>query len=591
MKTNDIGIVKLLENIHAGKIQLPDFQRSWVWDDIKIRKLIAGITNSYPIGALMFLSYGNPQIHFKCRTLEGAPVLNCDPEELILDGQQRLTAIYLAMYAKEAVKTKNKGKEIALFYYIDIEKAINPSYDRLDAIIAVSKDKTVAFIDGKIVNIDLSSPEQEFQNKMFPLNIIFDNSKIRTWQRNYDKYYFNSSSSLDEYTKFDEEVIGKLPQYQIPVISMEKETPLEAVCQVFENVNTGSVALTVFELVTASFATKNFNLREDWENRRKKYFLDSILNDVSATDFLTACVLLSSYRLNKINGQAVSNSKKDILKFKSEDYISNADDLVSGFIEAAKFLKEERIFENDYLPYPSQLIPLAVICTILTEKNLLHTSDVREKVRQWYWCGVFGGFYSAPSEGWDSKEVKETLNWICDSGVQPTVIQDMYFSPMRLTRLQTRNSAAYRGFMAIILKNNSKDFISGRAMDFTAYEDESIDIHHIFPKKYCERQSYPKAKYNSILNKTPISSKTNRIIGSSSPSVYLKKITQKVTKTNLKNFLQSHWIDYEDLQADKFDDFIAHRATCLLNAVEKVTGKKILGRDTDEVIKFFGRAI
>lgn len=234
---------------------------------------------------------------------------------------------------------------------------------------------------------------------------------------------------------------------------------------------------------------------------------------------------------------------------------------------------------------------MAVICTILNEKNLLHTSDVREKIRQWYWCGVFGGFYSSPSEGWDSKEVKETLNWICESGVQPTVIQDMYFSPMRLTRLQTRNSAAYRGFMAIILKNNSKDFISGRAMDFTAYEDESIDIHHIFPKKYCESKSYPKAKYNSILNKTPISSKTNRIIGSSAPSVYLKKITQKVTKINLKNFLQSHWIDYEDLQADNFDNFIAHRATCLLNAVEKVTGKKILGRDTDEVIKFFGRSI
>ena len=102
---------------------------------------------------------------------------------------------------------------------------------------------------------------------------------------------------------------------------------------------------------------------------------------------------------------------------------------------------------------------------------------------------------------------------------------------------------------------------------------------------------YDKSKWNSILNKTPISAITNRKIGSNAPSKYVKKILNENPDLNLGNNLSSHWIDYADLRADNFDGFIAHRATCLLDAVEKVMGKKILGRDTDEVVKFFGRAI
>ena len=100
MKTNDTQITDLMKKIEAGALQLPDFQRGWVWDDNRIKALVFSIIHNYPVGAVMFLGYGNKNIHFKTKTIEGAPVESkVIPSELILDGQQRLTSIFNAMFS------------------------------------------------------------------------------------------------------------------------------------------------------------------------------------------------------------------------------------------------------------------------------------------------------------------------------------------------------------------------------------------------------------------------------------------------------------------------------------------------------------
>ena len=95
MKTNDISLSKILQSIDEGKIQLPDFQRGWVWEDDRIRALIASISNGYPIGAAMFLETGSKEINFKYRLFEGVDESrkNVSPDSLVLDGQQRNTSI------------------------------------------------------------------------------------------------------------------------------------------------------------------------------------------------------------------------------------------------------------------------------------------------------------------------------------------------------------------------------------------------------------------------------------------------------------------------------------------------------------------
>lgn len=597
MKTNDILITNLMSDVDNGKIQLPDFQRGWVWDDNHIRALLASITCNFPVGAAMFLEYGNPNIIFKYRMIEGAENKNIQPPaELILDGQQRLTSIYSTMYCKNPVKTKNdKGKEIELFYYIDIEKALDPSCDRIDAIISVpAHTKQITSNFGKTIVLDLSSPQKEFENKMFPLNIIFDIPAQMQWQTDYRNYYQNHPNFTDiiaEFTKFYTEIIVEVVKYQIPVITLDINTPKEAVCQVFENVNTGGVSLTVFELLTAVFAMNNFDLREDWEKRRAANFSTDILKVITATDFITACTLLKSYML----GQTVSCKKKDVLNLKFAEYQKCADILTEGFKIAEDFIEDEKIFYSRDLPYTSQLIPLAVICTLLAENNLITINANREKLRQWYWCGVFGELYGGANETRYVNDVVDVMNWIVNASNKPKTVEDCAFIPMRLTTLQTRNSAAYKGFMALIMKNQATDFISGQRMDLVQfYKGSGIDIHHIFPQKYCTTQNLDKQKWNSVINKTPLCYSTNREIGGTAPSKYLEKILnshKNLSRQDLQNYLATHWIEMADCQNDDFDNFIVKRAKSLLDAVENEIGKKISGRDSDEVKNFFGQSV
>src|ERR1700677_3904101 len=89
-QTNPIDLFKLLEDCHRGVLQLPDFQRSWVWDEDRIKSLVASLSRAFPVGALMSLDTGGP-VNFKPRPVEGAlsEAKNIIPQSLLLDGQQR----------------------------------------------------------------------------------------------------------------------------------------------------------------------------------------------------------------------------------------------------------------------------------------------------------------------------------------------------------------------------------------------------------------------------------------------------------------------------------------------------------------------
>lgn len=584
MKTNDMPILDLMKDIGAGKIQLPDFQRGWVWDDNRIRGLIASITQNFPVGAAMFLEYGNNSVRFKYRMIESAPALNVVPEQLILDGQQRLTSIYAAFCSPNAVKTKtDKGNATNQFYYIDIAKALDPTVDRIEAIISVRENKQIVSDFGRSIDLDVSTAEKEYGNKLFPLNIILDDEKCFEWEQAYLAYHNNSHEISNEYRAFRGKIILPVTHYKIPVISLDKDTPKEAVCQVFENVNQGGVSLTVFELVTAIFAMDDFELRTDWDQRKREKLNGDVLSIVTATDFLTACTLLSAYE----RGETVSCKKKDVLALKLIDYQAYADRLTQGFQEAEILLAEERIFTSRDLPYTTQLIPLAVLCALLLPDHRIKASKVKNKIKQWYWCGVFGELYGSANETRYVNDVVGVMSWLA-GGALPKTIVDSYFNPMRLLMLQSRRSAAYKGIMALVMKNHSRDFISGQEMDLALYKATGIDIHHIFPKSYCISKHYEYGKWDSVINKTTISYGTNREIGGAAPSVYLARIEKKVTPADLRDYLATHWIDMDDCRTDDFARFIVNRARKILDAIENATGKQISGRTSDEVKQTFG---
>ena len=158
--------------------------------------------------------------------------------------------------------------------------------------------------------------------------------------------------------------------------------------------------------------------------------------------------------------------------------------------------------------------------------------------------------------------------------------------------MQTRNSAAYKGVMAMIMQDSPLDFMSGNKMDIASYLDEDTDIHHIFPQAYCEGVDLPMRKWNSVVNKTPIYASTNRSIGGRAPSEYIKTMKNKgLSDEQVVSAITSHKVDYNLLATDDFDAYFVDRAIKLLNRIEKATGKSISGRDSEETIKEFGQAL
>jgi hypothetical protein len=593
-RTDEPHLHELLAEVHKGHIQLPDFQRGWVWDDEHIRALIASVSLSYPIGAVMLLETGGEGIRFKPRPFEGVePSGLVAPSKLALDGQQRLTSLYMSLRSGKPVPTRTeKGKDIQRVYYLDMRACLEPEIDRVDAVRSFSPDRVLRSDFGRQIDLDISSADKEYEAGLFPLDILFEPTRAAPWKRGYRKFHDNSDEKMDLLERFEEQIVMRFQTYKIPVIVLRRETPKEAVCQVFEKVNTGGVSLTVFELVTATFAADDFPLRRDWDERAER-IKDKrpVLHDVGGTDFLTAVTLCSTYRRHMGGKGAVGCKRKDILKLTLDDYKSHADAVEQGFGRAARFLSREHVYDTKGLPYHTQLLPLSVICAALGDE--FERDPVRQKLARWYWSGVFGELYGSASEARYSFDVSEVLAWIRADGGEPRTIQQSNFAPVRLLSLQNRLSAAYKGLMARLIDAGSHDFMSGDAIALTSYFELDIDIHHIFPRAYCEKSGLDRSRWNSVVNKAPLSARTNRIIGGHKPSTYLSTIEKShgVEAERLDAILGTHLIDPLILRNDAFDAFIRDRAVKLLDLIERTTGKQVTGRDSDETIAAFGSAL
>lgn len=154
----------IIKQISEGKIQLPDFQRGWVWDDEHVRSLLISVARSFPVGAVMLLQTGG-FVRFQVRPVENLTFSGNipEPEFLILDGQQRLTSLTQVLALNVPVKTfDEKGKPISRYYYIDIDAALEDS--RLeDAFIAVEEDRKIKTNFNRDIALDLSGASGKFK--------------------------------------------------------------------------------------------------------------------------------------------------------------------------------------------------------------------------------------------------------------------------------------------------------------------------------------------------------------------------------------------------------------------------------------------
>jgi hypothetical protein len=566
----------LLSEGADGKSQLPEFQRGWVWPMENIRSLLASISLGYPVGTVMMLRTGG-EVKFKQRPIEGARPTK-KAERLILDGQQRLTSLFQALRLGQPIDTHDARKrKLCGWFYVDIAKSLDTNTDREEAFTFVPADRVTRNFRGE-VELDLSTPAMEYAAEMFPVSAVYNHDD---WLDEYDAHWKYAPDRRRQRSQFRQQVLTQFREYQVPVIELGSGTPRTAVCQVFEKVNTGGVTLTVFELLTATYAADEFDLRRDWEERKKSWSGPEfkVLRDVSNTDFLQAVTLLATQHartdyLKKYpdddRAPRVGCRRTDILSLPLAAYQRWAPVAEMGFRAAAKHMHQLHVFDTKFLPYGSQLIPLAAIYALLGADATSGRSI--QRLTRWLWCGIFGELYGGTTETRFARDVPDVVAWIRGNDTEPRTIQEAQFAPGRLDTLRTRGSAAYKGIYALLMKRQARDWRSGELMTVTTYFDDYVDIHHIFPQAWCEKQGIPPAVYNAIANKTPLTARTNRIIGGYAPSTYLSRLTSsaKIDRQQIDQHISTHFVDVALLEAD---DFV--RRSALLQLISDAMGKPL----------------
>jgi hypothetical protein len=540
-------------------------------------------------------------VNFKPRPVEGAPpdAKGVSPQSLLLDGQQRMTSLYQVTLRAKVVETVTpKKKKVKRWFYVDIRKALDLSIDREEAIVGLPEDKIEKTDFGRVVKSDLSSAHKEYAALMYPVSQVFDWDK---WQDGFDNYWRGDQheSVREEFRAFKRQILENFKYYRVPVITLDRSTSKEAVCVVFEKVNTGGKALDAFELVTAMYAASGHELRKDWygddqvkgRHRRLAETLRpageeaGIIAGVGNTDFLQAISLFFTRdrrRAAEAAGKqgkelpAVSGNRQALLNLPLDAYKQYETQVERGFVQAAKFLHMLHIYRIFDLPYQSQIVPLAAILADIGDA-WEHEAN-RAKLVQWYWNGVFGELYGSAVESRIARDFMEVPAWL-KGGPEPSTISETLFRADRLKTMRMRLSAAYKGVNALLMKEGAQDFRSGQKFDHTVFFGENVDIHHIFPQDWCKTNRIKPDVFDSIINKTPLSYRTNRTIGGVAPSQYIAKLergnetTPAIDGERLDTYLRSHLIDPALLRADDFPAFMEDRQARLLSLIEQATGK------------------
>ena len=612
-QTNPKKLGDLLHEAEEGRLQLPDFQRSYVWGDEDIQNLIASVAKGYPIGAFLSLQTGGA-VRFKPRLLEGIAGMagvSPAPVELLLDGQQRLTSLYQTLRSKDPVRTQNsRGKGIDRFYYLNIEEAMSAGADLKDAIIGVPADRIRRTNFGRDEVIDLSSQDREYAEHAFPLNFVFDPTLWFPWLEGWGGYWSRRGKDLSDWKMQFHQVISQIAGYQIPVIQLDQRNGREAICLIFEKVNTGGKRLDTFELLTAIYAAEEFDLREDWsgpldksEPGRRERILGSpnridVLGGVYSTDFLQACTLLHTRedRLAKDrDGVAerllpqVTCNREALLALPLEAYKKYANAVESGFGEAASFLHEHKIISQKDVPYAPLLVGLAATFAILGREGRTVSAADKAKIERWFWSVTLGEVYGSATDTLLARHVPELVRWIDGSSQAPGVLGDAVFQQERLRSLRGRQSAAYKAIHVLLMGYDlgCRDFITGKTTGVMTFFNDRIDVHHIFPRAWCKKNGIEDSVFNSIVNKTPLSAATNRFIGGDAPSSYLRRIERRfgLSSEALDAILRTHLIEPEHLRNDDFEAFFNSRIEALSDIVATAMGKPVVkeqGANEDE---------
>ena len=524
----------LLNEIEKGIIKIPQFQRDFVWEKERARKLMDSIIKGYPIGT--FIIWKTKERLRSIRNIGGIKLPE-PPEgdfvQYVLDGQQRMTSLYTIL--KGLKIQREQGEEDFSEMYVDLQAT-----DSDDIIITdiekFEKDRHIKLGDllfGKIAK--LAKYPEKLQDKI---------DKFRTRIQSY-----NFSSILI------------------------KDAPLDVATEIFTRINVGGKPLSVFEIMVA----KTYDSKTKFDLAEKYDLLNEELENVSYETVPPATVLQTvSILLKK------ECAKKDILSLPKSEFIEIWDDAVVSIHEAIEyFINKYRIPASRLLPYNALIIPFAYF---FYKNKKRPTGDAEKLLIDYFWRCSLSGRFSHSLEARLAQDIKNIDKIL--AGKEPKYDFGVDISPKFIQ--ENGWFSAGRSYVKAILclyaYHKPKSFDNNADVNISNIwlrQANSKNYHHFFPKAYMEKRSNNKIEVNHILNITIVDDFLNkREIKANAPSTYMKKFQKDNNK--LKATMKSHLIDDLDsfgIWSNDYEGFFVERA----KKVSKELAERIIRRSIDRV--------
>ena len=557
-------LLSLVKGAYKGEVMLPDFQRNFIWARQDIEELIKSLLEDMFIGNFLIHNVSPLNPPFKPIAIEGAKDVNSkyqpNPSILILDGQQRISSLFYALYSPD-IPLKNVSNPYAFF--IKIQALLDDDIETSVYSISKVQRKYKSYLDNKNeFNIN-----KLLDDEIIPLTFL-NGDFTDIWYKNYNGEYSEiQSKKIRSY-------IDNIINYNTLTLDVPINEKPENIAVLFERINRTGIKLSIFDLLVARLY-KFINLREKWEhafdeNEGLKKYAQNNKRDTSIPYYLIQSLALH----NNLSVKA-----RDILKINDSILNDSSWDDIIKVVENKVLVRvldtnEYGIARVDkWTPYSPMIVPF--ISFFMKEKI-----DVT-KINKWYWSSIFSERYASSIDGKITKDYKDVVAWFKDDSKIPEVVsnmKDIFDKTFKLKQKDNAGNSVYKGVFNLLFINDAKDFYED---DKIKYTKDDLDDHHIFPKKYLEEKKITE-NVNTILNRTLIHGKTNKSISKKSPADYVNEMKIKLkTDENVKSLLLKHFIDDKmykimtEVKSDTPNNIVAEKYTEFLNQREINIKKKI----------------
>lgn len=360
-RIDDPDLSELLEGIDSGRVALPNFQRDFDWSDSDVRALLATVLNGWPMGSLLLIDGDARSKDFYApRAFEFAPSLQNVPETIVLDGQQRLTSLYTALYQKSD-----------LVYAVSISDDVE--WDQIDSI-----DAAMRTFHRRVWDVKYPSAPLQLSERLLPISALKSAGEFYAWR---DATGASERETL-RITELYRERLSGLHRFRVPALRIAPDMPPPAVARIFERVNKTGQRLGVFDLMVAKTFSPAFNLRDKWDRACVDY---PRLARFYGDDGTAPLQLIAIRSIGDVRSSAV-------LKLSALAVQDGWDRAVSS-LDAGLDFAERRlgVVHSEWLPYGS----LAVILGALAWDVPLAETD--SNLESWFWRSVFSGRYAVGS--------------------------------------------------------------------------------------------------------------------------------------------------------------------------------------------------